>query len=189
MNREYYYLVSTLPMLSLGAKPLCDSDAFLEQCADQLTPELQAQLAAVELVPNGQPCCELDRRRQAWETYVRNRLVRLRAAKRQQPVDRWLKSDSDAFPTDGRTVDELVNNRDPLSRERGLDELRWQRLDDFSVGHDFDFDALVAYRLRLLLAEKWIAGTAETGRQNLDNLVQQRFGEAETARVAVEPNS
>jgi len=189
VNREYYYLVSTLSMLSLGTKPFRGSGAFLELCADQLTPERQARLNAVELVPSGQPCCELDRRWQDWETYVRNRLVRLRAAKLQQDVDRWLKSENDAFPTDGRTVDELVNNRDPLSREHGLDELRWQRLDDFSVGHDFDFDALVAYRLRLLLAEKWIAGTAETGRQNLDNLVQQRFGEAEHVRVAVKPNS
>lgn len=189
MSRDYYYLVSMLPMLSLGDKPLFGSGLFLEHCAAQIAPDLQAQLAAIELVPNGHPCCDLDRRWQAWETYIRNRLVSLRAAKLQQDATKWLKSDSDAFPTDGRTLDELVNNRDPLSRERGLDELRWQRIDDFCVGHDFDFDTLVAYRLRLLLAEKWIAGSAETGRENLDNLVQQRFGEAERVRVAVELNS
>ena len=38
---------------------------------------------------------------------------------------------------------------DPLERERAIDKLRWQAIEEISAGHELDFDALCAYKLKL----------------------------------------
>ncbi len=46
---------------------------------------------------------------------------------------------------------------DPLERELALDRLRWTLLDELAVSQAFGFQAVLAYGLKLRLAEKWAA--------------------------------
>ena len=182
MLSEYYYLVSSLPLLALGETPGLSDEALLSACADQLSPACFAELKALDLVPEGNPCCEADRRWQAWETYRRNRTCRARAIEQQADSDGGgVRPEADAFPADGKEIDEILAAPDPAARERAMDELRWRRLADFGVGHDFDFDALVLYRLRQLLALKWDRWDRRKG---LDALVSLVNGAVEQARGA-----
>ena len=179
---EYYFLVSSLPLLTLGEKPRHSSAGFLELCREHLSTGRLRQLAAVGLLPGGRPCCGVDSRWQIWETYARNCVTRVRATRLEVESEPWLQPESDVFPSDGRVIEEILATEDPAARELALDKLRWQRLGDFAVGHEFDFDALVAYRLHLLLAEKWAELSREQGRHNMARVVDSGTREAESKR-------
>lgn len=184
MADHFYYLVSSLPMLRFGAAVEITLAGFDELCRAQLPVAASAALARLSLEPDGQPCCDVERRWQTWETYTRNGLVRLRAARLGVEPTAFLRHDDDVFPGDRRRIEEICSDPDPLVRERELDRLRWQRLDDLAVEHPFDLGALVLYKLRLLLVCKWAGRVAATGREVHDRLVAAAAEQATGRRVA-----
>jgi len=184
VSQQFYYLISSLPVIALGADPALRSDAFLERCQARLDPERYARLAAVTLDPEAVPYARgAAQRWRAWETWLRNQIAAARAPGHEQDANRWTRPEPDVFPSDRRRLEEILAMPSPLRRERALDELRWRRIDDLAAGHEFDFDALVIYRLHLLLAEKWAGRSAERGAANLDELVQGGIEQARAVRV------
>jgi len=169
-------------MLRLGETPTVSSEAFLAACADHLTADQLTCLTEVGLLPDGRPCCAVEAAWQDWETYVRNHLAAGRAARWHRPPDASRHPEADAFPSVQRELDEALGAADPLAREKALDRCRWQRLGDLDVLHDFDFEALVLFRLRLLLVEKWAAWDAAAGAQELGTLLAHAVGQADAAR-------
>jgi hypothetical protein len=172
---QYYYLLSSLPMLREGEEPPLSSADFLYRCADWLTPEEQAELAALALVPpSNPPDVPPDPAIAAWhdwETDFRNRiaLAREAAAERDPAADQ--RPVGPCFPSSDRTVQEAFAAPDPRERERLLDRARWRRLEDLEVSWSFGFDRLCIYKLKLLLAEPWLSREATAGRQVVDQLV------------------
>jgi len=63
---------------------------------------------------------------------------------------------------------QLSTMHDPAEREKMLDQLRWEFLDDLSCGHDFDFESLCIYRLRLLIVNKYRSRAEVPGRKRFD---------------------
>ena len=169
---QYYYLVSSLPGLSLGTVPDLRTPAFLEHCRTLGGDDLHSRLASVSLLPDSgwMPTSAAGRGWCAWETYVRNLLVHRRASTPSQ-AEHWLHDEADVFPGVMRLVEDALNVGDPLAREAALDRLRWQCLNDLATGHDFDFDALVIYRLRLLLAEKTADADTDASAARLEERV------------------
>ena len=187
MGREYYYLISTLPMVRRDARPPMTSDEFLSRCATELSPARLRDLASVSLVPGERaPSCDSERRWLEWETYLRNCLVRYRGHRLETEIDAYLREEGNAFPADRKLLEEGLNRGDPLTRERSIDALRWTVLDDLGAAHMFDFDALVVYRLRLLLADKASGSDEERGKSNLGDLVDAGVRQAEEHRTAGE---
>jgi hypothetical protein len=183
---EYYYLVSTLPLLCLDDPPPLTSEAFLELCRAHVDEAGFRRLRAVDLIPDGEPGGAVDRGWRAWETYVRNLLATLRGGALRRETGDSLRPEIDVFPGDRRRLEEIMNEDDPAARERALDELRWRRLDDLAVGHHFDVEALVVYRLRLRIMEKWAARESERGKDNLTQLVDAGVDQAEKRRHTTE---
>ncbi|OPZ27110.1 MAG: hypothetical protein BWZ02_01767 [Lentisphaerae bacterium ADurb.BinA184] len=180
---NHYFLVSSLPLVRLGSAPPFTPEAFDALCRPHLTSAQAAGLEAVSLLPNGRPCCDADRRWQAWETYLRNLLARARAARAGEHPQEHLRHEDDVFPAVRRQVEDALTAANPAARERALDELRWRRLDDCGAPpHQFDFDALVVYRLRLLLAARWAAPRPADGRERLDRLARRAVEQARAAR-------
>jgi hypothetical protein len=172
---EYYYLLSSLPMLREGEVPPLSSADFLIRCADWLTPEKQAALTALELVPPPvRPDVPSDPTIAAWhdwETDFRNRI----ALARESAAERDLAADQrpvgPCFPGSERAVQEAFVAADPRERERLLDRARWRHLEDLEIVWSFGFDRLCIYKLKLLLAEPWLSREATAGRQVVDELV------------------
>jgi hypothetical protein len=185
MSAQYYYQVSALPMLRFGEASPLTVEAFLAFCQGQLPAAVTAELTRVSLVPDGRPCCAVERRWQTWEVYLRNLLVRFRASRLGRDDAAWIRPEGDVFPGDGRRVEEILSLPDPLQRERELDRLRWQRLDDLAVEHPFDLGALVLYKLRLLLVSHWAGRTAAAGGPVYEALVTAGREQASASRVAV----
>ena len=186
MSRQFYYLVSTLPMLRFDAEPALSTETFLAQCRQQLPPDRCSDLEGVGLALHGSPCCRAEARWQAFETCVRNVFVRIRAAARGIAPAPWLAEETDVWPGAARRIEEAMKQQNPAERERALDRLRWDFLEDLTVGHRFDFDGLVVYRLQLLLAEKRAARSTAEGEEVLAHLVGHVFQQAERKRTLSE---
>ncbi|MBN2450009.1 MAG: DUF2764 family protein [Lentisphaeria bacterium] len=183
MAVQYYYQVSALPMLSLGDKPRIGLDDFEGLCRSQLPPHLAAVLLELSLDPVRLPCCEVEKRWQDWEVWLRNTLVRLRAARVGFDAAAQMRPEGDSFPTDRRRVEEIFGDPNPRTRALELDRLRWQRLDDLGVQHPFDEAALILYKLKLLLAWRWATASVEQGRERHDRLTVEAAAPAGTRRV------
>lgn len=182
----YYYLISSLPMLRFGDRPPMDSATFLAGAREHLDAGRMARLEAVSLVPDAVDLGEgVAAEWRAWETYVRNILVRHRA-KSPEAVHHWHRPEADVFPGIRRQVEEAVEYDNPLQREHALDELRWRMLDGLRPTHEFDFEALVLYRLQLLLAEKWSGRDSVAGMDSLNRLVDKLEEEAVSHRTVSE---
>ncbi len=183
-GRNYYFLISSLPLLKLGEAVPFSSDEFLARCELSLEPERLAALAGVGLVPRlaEEPVSETHRQWNAHETYLRNYLVQERAAALRVAAESWRRSEPEVFPGLRRQFEEALHAAHPLARQRRLDEIRWQVLDDLMVRHEFDFDALVIYRLRLLLAEEWVGHDRGRGAENLQKLIESGLEQAEAVR-------
>lgn len=177
--KTYYYLVSSLPMLKLGDDPPFSSSDFLAMCRSNLDARSYRQLERVSLVPDGMPATVVEAAWQAWESYLRNYLAHERAERRGLDALKWLRAEPDAFPSARAEFDDALSEKKPADRERALDQARWQRLDDLAVMHDFDVDALLIYRLKLLLVEKWTAQSVEDSMGHLEMLVGTAVSQAE----------
>ncbi len=179
MAATYYYLVSTLPFLNFPGEPPIARPEFLARCKAHLDPEAYAELASLSRVPRLTACCDVEARWNAWETALRNAFVRLRAIRRNEAPDEYLRPELDAFADLERQVMEAFDQTDPKEERQALDRMRWQRLRDLEVGHHFDFESLLIYHLKLILLEKWADLSADKGLAELDRVVQEKIPELE----------
>ncbi len=73
-------------------------------------------------------------------------------------------------------VDELISILDSdemLSKERRLDELRWDKVDDITVFDYFNIDFILGYLVKVSIICRWMVLDKEAGRQMLDRLIEQ----------------
>ncbi len=73
-------------------------------------------------------------------------------------------------------MDELISILDSdemLSKERRLDELRWDKVDDITVFDYFNIDFILGYLVKVSIICRWMVLDKEAGRQMLDRLIEQ----------------
>lgn len=182
MPASFYYLISSLPLLHLGQDIPMTSEEFLDYCRGNLSSAGLEKLAAVSIVPDGSPRTPVEEQWQEWETCFRNFLTRQRCREQGEKPEQWLRHEAAVFPGVENEIEDAFAADDPASRQMLLDEIRWRQLDHLAVYHPFDFEALVIYRLRLLLAEEWAVKTTEEGFAQLEDIVNGIIEKAEEVR-------
>ncbi len=182
MPASFYYLISSLPLLNLGRDIPMTSQEFLEYCRGHLSSADTGKLEAISLVPDGNPRTPVERQWQEWETYFRNVLAEQRCRAQNKKPDEWQRYEASVYPGVESEIEEAFAADDPASRQMMLDEIRWRQLDHLAVFHPFDFEALVIYRIRLLLAEEWAVKTTEKGFAQLEEKAGSIVEEAAEAR-------
>lgn len=70
-------------------------------------------------------------------------------------------------------VNDLLKQDQAAELEKFLLELVWEHLEKVSFGHEFDLEAVAAYRLRWDLVARWTCYAMEPARQRFNELVQQ----------------
>jgi hypothetical protein len=154
---EYVYLVASLPTLELTTAPRLSSAELLRTSAGVLRRDHWDDLRAVlEDRVREVRAAEL-RPYLSAETQLRNAVARLRAARAGAAYDA---SDHPAPGYDARCVtvaERAMELDDPRDRELALDRLRWTLLDELALTAPFGLQAVLAYGLKLRLAEKWAA--------------------------------
>ncbi|MEG1979986.1 MAG: hypothetical protein RR060_04635 [Victivallaceae bacterium] len=182
--REYFYLVSSLVTLSPEVKPLFTSDSFLELCRGQIAESEWNILAATELIDDGTLKSRLNsdcvlRQYWAWDGSLRNALLDVLAA--DGSGVKYKRVESEFFSETAGIKNEAFAQNNPLEREEFLFTARWNFLDELAQKHQFDFNVLVIYRLKLLLLEQRQKYHHESGVKNLENLVEELLNQRSDA--------
>ncbi|MGB1270861.1 MAG: hypothetical protein ACPG5T_02175 [Endozoicomonas sp.] len=72
---------------------------------------------------------------------------------------------------------ECLNNKDYLTLEKTVMEAVWNKLNELSARHRFDFEAVVIYLLRWNLVARWTAYNGDDAVERFNDLTQQALGE------------
>lgn len=168
---NYYYFLSSLPSLTPGVLPELTAAQFNELAREQMSGEDFALLESVLLQPSQTPSASLlGRRFSQWETNLRNALLPFRTEGSE--VENFKQHEDDYFSEIEGIAQEAHAKSNPLEREIWLDQARFAKLDELSSLEPFSGEALVAYRLKLDILEKYRPRTPEQGRENFEALVQ-----------------
>ena len=131
------------------------------------------------------------------DTFIRNFFLfdmNVRNAKVQylnKALDRPAGKDVLTFPeeTDQRVLDAVseefeeaseletvLNLGDILSRERGIDDLVWEKVDSLTTFNYFDIDAILGFIAKLNIVARWFKLDEQTGREMFKKLVDEVRG-------------
>ena len=70
----------------------------------------------------------------------------------------------------------VLEQEDLLTREKGLDDITWKKIESLSLFHYFDLSAVLAYIAKLHIVDRWLALDEQTGRELFRTLVKEVKG-------------
>ena len=73
-------------------------------------------------------------------------------------------------------VDNILAEKDLVSREKELDDLLWDKVDSLSTFHYFDIEAVLAYIAKLHIVTRWLNLDEEVGRDVFRRLLKDVRG-------------
>ena len=170
---DFYYLLSSLPMLRPNQGVPMSTAQFMATCETQLAPEEMLALAAVSSIPAEESDFKANSVPAKWnifETCLRNRIIDTRSAKNSDSAQ-YMREEKDYFSAIDRGVQEAFGRDNPLEREKRLDATRLEFLDDLDGAHYFDFGALCVYKLKLMLLEKQARWDHDHGIANFNAVI------------------
>lgn len=71
------------------------------------------------------------------------------------------------------TLDKIYEDTDILAKERAIDRLVWDRIDEITTFDYFDIDAILGFLAKLHIAQRWMALDEESGRAMFRQLTQE----------------
>lgn len=73
-------------------------------------------------------------------------------------------------------IEEILSGKDILARERGLDSIKWDKINKITTFSYFDLDAVLGIIAKMRLIERWEALDEESGREMFQNLINETRG-------------
>ena len=172
---EYYYMLSSLPMLNFYGKPPLPYPEFVERCTLWLSSRdlLQLRLARIDIedIPPEKVTGDFLNCWISFENTLRNELVKIRSKALQIPEEKYLRSESAFDPGARPLVHQAIDEPSPHKAEIELLKIRWDFLTHYEAGHYFDLTALIIYGLKLQLLGRIQTFEKATGQQILEQLV------------------
>ena len=99
---------------------------------------------------------------------------------------------TDIFLTDengfeeGARLGAVLGSGDILSREKGIDELMWEKIESLTTFDYFDIDAILGFIAKLNIAMRWNRLDPETGREMFSRIVKEVRGSFTGVREAAD---
>ncbi|MFA5092388.1 MAG: DUF2764 family protein [Candidatus Omnitrophota bacterium] len=156
MSSYYVYLISSLPLLNFSSHMPFSLEEFFAKCQN-LVPEVD--ILRLRNVSSGILDISAAGILKDWlnfDTALKNELVRIRAKDKKIDPEKYVRLPD--FPQAHISVIALSAHRHnlyALEAEKILDQERWNYLDQLTLGHYFDFEALLIYALKLKILERW----------------------------------
>lgn len=79
-------------------------------------------------------------------------------------------------------LDAVLHGKDILERERGIDDLMWDKIDEMTTYDYFDIEAILGFLAKLHIVERWYILDEKTGREMFRKLVDEVRGTFKGAR-------
>ncbi len=166
---KHWYLVASLPYLRFGEKPPMDVAGFRAACAGHLSTE---EIAAVEaILENRQPLAGVAQTWWAGEVQLRNAVVRVRAKNRGTEAARFVHPHEGFSVTIEKMVADAFARPNPLEQEAELDRARWALADELAITDPFGFAAVLAFAVKLRIAERWAGLDEAAGQEKTEEFV------------------
>jgi hypothetical protein len=179
---NHYYFAATLPLLTLGEPPRLSGAEFVSACEQHLSAAAAAAATAL-IADTHAPTANGDGFPGRWhnaESQMRNAIARVRAARRGVDLAGRALAVGNFDVALEAAVDDAFGQPNPLARERALDTYRWKKADELA-GHDsFSTAAILAYAVKLGIAQRWSALEAEAGSAAARALIDQDEAREET---------
>ena len=188
---NYHYIVASLPELTSGWKfqersaeqiigeirELCGKDdlALLDILQESFVPENLTQEFYQKALASGN---SFIREYFTFDLKVRNAKVRYLNRELSRPADKDVISIplQEENSEEDAGIEAAFKGTDLLARERGVDDLYWEKADAVSLMHWFDMNVIMAFVLKLHIIDRWNLLDEQTGREMfrklVDNLTQ-----------------
>jgi len=174
--KQYFALCASLPVIKMEETPSLSSEKFFYYCSAHMSENELKTLESVSLsvrdLPENFSKKSLFYKYASWDISLRAALAKTRAARLSFDIHEFPESQKEiAYEMDAEKTasDAYSQTNNPLERERFLDRARWNKLEELEPLYHFTYDHLCAYRLQLLIAEKWQKRAAGNARKNLDD--------------------
>lgn len=185
---NYAYIIASMPVLHL------EDDKADNLVAQELLDEIRGQLSArdtaeLDQLLDGYNPEKLDAEFYQKARQHRNRFIRewfsfdlnLRNATvaylndslgRQEGLDlvKLEGRETEEFP-EAVAVQQVLNCGDILARERGLDELRWKKIDELTLLDSLDLEVILGFVAKLKIIDRWLQLDPDSGRALFRRLV------------------
>lgn len=73
-------------------------------------------------------------------------------------------------------LESIFNSGDILSRERGIDDLMWEKISSLTTFNYFDIDAILGFITKMNIVARWYRLDEQTGREMFKKLVEEVRG-------------
>lgn len=193
---NYEYIIASLPVIDSGFKFTDRTpEDFIEEIRQQLDRSDNALVdfllkgyAEENLTPEFYAEAVSHRNRFLREYFrfdlnVRNAKVRFLNKSLGRPADKDLMvlPGKDGEPMElpfeeEDTVNAILAGDDLLSRERGLDDLMWDKISKMTVFDYFDIEAVLAFIAKMQVTARWYRLDEQTGREMFRKLVDEVRG-------------
>ncbi len=70
----------------------------------------------------------------------------------------------------------ILEGKDILARERGIDDLYWEKIDELTVFNYLDFEKILGMVVKMMIIRRWLILDEEAGREMFKRLVDEVRG-------------
>ena len=177
---NYYYLIASLPTISMDSPPPFSFEKFRSLCTEHVSPSDMATIDDLLNPLSDKAGNEFVDHWRNTEIQLKNSMAKLRAAKWKKDPSPYLKDHKHFDMSADRIVSEAFSMSNPADREFAIDKFRWAKAEELAGYDPFSARALLAYVLKLLIAQRWATMSDETGRKLADDIINREPDGKET---------
>ncbi len=185
---NYEYIVASLPVIASDYRGPLDTDAIISEIRSQLSPKDEALL---DTLLKGFDADSLDAEFYRTALASKNRFIagyfgydldvrNCRVAYLNKALGRpegqdllVLDEDEPREFEDLEKVNAVLEGSDILERERGLDDIMWERIDELTLMEVFTLDQILGFVAKLQIVARWLRLDPQTGRELFRQLVEE----------------
>lgn len=166
---QYYYLLSSLPMLRFGEKPSVSKAEFLSLCQKHCTATDYKAVLSASINTKEESTLSFMKEFCRFRKMVNTEMASQRAQAMKKNEELY-KNKGEKETRISDLVRKAVYNSNPLEGERIILSLYESFFNDRAAGHYFDLDALLIYALRLDILSRESLFVTEDGNNEFNRL-------------------
>lgn len=187
---NYEYIIASLPVLSKDWKTSkgLDCDEVISMIRSQCS---KKDNALIDILTGGfddeklgkefydEACSSRNSFIKEYFTYdlkLRNAKVRYLNGQLGRPADQDIFCDPETSADEKDLMSSVFSTDDILERERGVDNLMWEKLDSMTLFNYFDISVILCFIAKLHIIERWLRLDEATGREMFRKLVMEVKG-------------